>query len=35
MRLAAVLLTFICLSACGMTPSSSEDDLARLATDMG
>lgn len=29
MRLAAVLLTFVCLSACGMTPSSSEEDLAR------
>ena len=28
-RAAAVLITFACLSACGMTPSQSENDLAK------
>ncbi len=28
MRLAVALLTFACLSACGMIPSQSENDLA-------
>ena len=29
MRIAAILFTFACLSACGMSQSQSENDLAR------